>query len=314
MDNNIHSGRALLNVLIKNITLLSKENKMLKKAAFYAKLGSRLIKKDVVNKEDFRKEYNKVSATYSSWLDEMGQFTVRIINLEHVSEKKRLKVLDFACGTGYISKKLLEKDIDCQITAVDYSDKMLEKLKDINDSRIRIVHYNGIEYLKGTNEKFDLIFIGWGLPYFNYKEVFKLFKEVLNPGGVVKIITNVQGTLSGIENIFMKVMYKNQKEIIKPMDIRFNLPKGKKGLIRWFNQYGFEELEVEDGERTFVFDKAEQVLKWLEETGAIAGTASIFKDYDLIKNDLIDEIGKSLYNNGMYEINHRFVYGTFKLI
>lgn len=287
---------------------------MLKKTAFYAKLGSKLIKKDVINSEDYRKEYNKVSTTYTHWLDEMGQFTDKIINLDYVSEVERFKILDFACGTGYISKGLLEKNIDCEITAVDYSDKMIEKLKDLSDSRIRIVNCDGIEFLKRTNEKYDVIYMGWALSYFSYKELFELFKEVLNPNGVVKIITNVQGTLSGIEDIFMKVMYQNQKEIIRPMDIRFNLPKGKKGLIKWFNQYGFEEVKVDDGERVFMFDEAEQLLSWLEETGALAGTSCIFRDYDLIKDSIIEEIKKTQYNNAKYEINHRFVYGTFKLI
>jgi len=74
--------------------------------------------------------------------------------------------------------------------------------------------------------------LDWALSYFNYKELFKLFKKVLNPGGSVGVITNVQGTLSGIEDVFMKVMYKNHKEVIKPMDIKLNLPNGK----GWLNK------------------------------------------------------------------------------
>jgi len=71
---------------------------------------------------------------------------------------------------------------------------------------------------------------------------------------------------------------------------------------------------VDDGEKILVFDKAQELLKWLQITGAIAGTASIFKDYDLIEDNLIEEIKKTKYNNGKYEINHRFVYGTFRLL
>lgn len=286
---------------------------MLKKIVFYTKVGYKLIKKDVINNEDYRKEYNKVSTTYIHWLNEMGQFTDKIINPQYILKDKKLKILDFACGTGYISKSLLEKNIDCEITAVDYSDKMLEKLKNLKDSRIKVVHCDGIEFLNSTEEKYDVIYFGWALSYFNYKELFKLFKKVLNDGGMVGIITNVQGTLSGIEDIFMKVMYKNHEEVIKPMDIRFNLPSGKKGLTKWFNQYGFEKVEVEDGEVLVTFDEPEQLLKWLNKTGAAAGTACIFKDYDLIKDNLIEEIRKAKYKNGKYEINHRFAYGIFKL-
>lgn len=277
------------------------------------KLGCKFIKKDVINKEDYRKEYNKVSATYINWLNEIGQFTDRLINSNYIPKEKRIKVLDFACGTGYISKNLLKKDIDCEITGVDYSDKMLEELRKLKDSRLKVVHSDGIEFLKNTEEKFDVIYIGWALPYFNHRELLKLFRRVLNTKGIVKIITNVQGTLADIEEIFVKVMYKNQGQIIKPMDIRFNLPKGQEGLIKWFSQYGFDELEVEDGEVIVRFDEAEDLLKWLNETGAIAGTACIFKDYDTIKEDLIQEIRKTKHNKGKYEINHRFTYGSFKL-
>ena len=205
------------------------------------------------------------------------------------------------------------QNIDCKITAVDFSDQMLEPLRNLNDDRIQVIHSDGIEFLKNTDEKYDVIFFGWALSYFNYKELFKLFKRVLNPGGMVGIITNGQGTLLGIEEIFMKVMYKNHKEVIKPMNIKFNLPRGKEGLVKWLNRYGFEEIEVEDGELFVRFDQAEQLLQWLNETGATAGTACIFKNYDRIKENLIEEIKKMKYKNGKYEINHRFIYGVFRL-
>lgn len=286
---------------------------MLKKIVFYTRLGYKFIKKDIINKDDYRDEYNKVSETYANWLNEMGQFTDKIINFEYMPKDKTLKILDFACGTGYISKSILKKDINCEITAVDYSDKMLEKLKNLKDNRLKVVHCDGIEFLKNTEEKYDIIYFGWGLSYFNHRKLFKLFTKVLNDGGIVGIITNVQGTLSDIEDIFMKVMYRNCKEVIKPMDIRFNLPNGKKGLTKWFTQYGFEKIEVEDGEVLVTFDEPEQLLRWLNETGAAAGTACIFKDYDLIKDDLIEEIKKVRYKKDRYEINHRFAYGIFKL-
>lgn len=286
---------------------------MINKTRLYAKLGCRFIKKDLVNREDYREEYNKVSGTYNRWLDEMGQFTDKIINPEYMLKGEKLKILDFACGTGYISRRLLEKDLNCEITAVDYSDKMLEELRRTKDSRIRPVNCDGIEFLRNTRERYHIIYFGWALPYFNYRELFKLFRKVLKPEGTVGIISNVQGTLSGIEDIFIRVMYKNYREVIKPMDIRFNLPNGKEGLVKWFNQYGFEEVEIEDCELVVTFDEAEGLLKWLNETGAVAGTACIFKDYDLIRDNLIEEIKKSKYDNGKYQINHKFVYGTFKL-
>ncbi|MDR7855971.1 class I SAM-dependent methyltransferase [Tissierella sp.] len=286
---------------------------MLKKILFYIKLGLKLMKKDVIDKENYRDEYNKVSNTYIKWIEEMGKFTDMIIKLEEMEREEELKILDFACGTGYISKNLLKKNIDCQITAVDYSDKMLDQLRILKDNRINIVNCDGVEFLKNTEEKYDMIFFGWALSYFNYKELFKLFKRVLNDEGIICIITNVQGTLSGIEDIFLKVMQDNQDKVIRPMGIRLNLPYGKEGLIKWFNRYGFEGVEVEEEEVLLSFHEPGQLLDWLNKTGAAAGTACIFNDYDLIKDKLIKEIKEKKYRDGKYEVNHKFAYGIFKL-
>lgn len=286
---------------------------MLNKIVFYTKMGIKLIKKDIINNKDYRKEYNKVSSTYHNWIAKMGRYTDYIIKPEYIRKKQKIKVLDFACGTGYITKKIIEKKINCEITAVDMSDKMLDKLRCLNDKKVKTINSDGIEFLKSTDEKYDIIYFGWALSYFNYKELFKLFKRVLNQDGIVCIITNTQGTLESIENIFLKVMYQNYKEVLRPMNIRFNLPNGKKGLTKWFKRYGFEKLEVDDAELVIRFDTPEQLLDWLNNTGAVAGTTYIFKDYNKIKNNLIKEIKLQKYNNKKYEINHKFTYGIYRL-
>lgn len=285
---------------------------MLNKLKFYTKIGLKVLKREVVNNEDYREEYNKVACTYKNWLEAMGGFTNNIIKPEYIAGDKELKILDFACGTGYITKKLLEQEIPCKITAVDYSEKMLEEWKDCNDSRLQVIHTDGIKFLENTEEKFDIIFFGWALSYFDHEELFKLFKRVLNNQGIVGIITNVKGTLDGIEEIFLKVMSENQEELIKPMDIKFNLPKGKDGLVKWFDKYDFRDLEIAEDEVTFSFDTPEELLEWLSKTGAVAGTAQIFNDYSSVKAKIIDEIKKNKYKNGKYEINHRFAYGIFR--
>jgi ubiquinone/menaquinone biosynthesis C-methylase UbiE len=285
---------------------------MINKIWFYSKLGYRLIKKDVVSRVDYRGEYDKVSDTYHYWLKEMGRHTDNIIHSKYIEIDRELKILDFACGTGYITKGLLNKSKKYKITSVDQSNKMLEKLLDISDPRVTAVQSDGIEFLKTTNEKYDVIFFGWALSYFDHNELLKLFNRVLKPEGILAIITNVEGTLDKIEKVFLKVMSENQKEVIKPMDIKLNLPKGKKGLIKWCNKYGFKALEAEEGEVFFSFKKPEELLQWLNITGAAAGTRKIFKDYDKVKPLIIEKIKKEKYKNGAYEINHKFAYGIFR--
>lgn len=286
---------------------------MFKKMIFYTKMGYKLFKGDVIGRDDYKAEYNKASGTYINWINEMGIYTDKIIKPEYVFKKDKLKILDFACGTGYITNKLLKQNLSCEITAVDFSGEMLNHLKNVDDNRLKIIHSEGINFLETTEEKYDVIFFGWALSYFDYKELFNLFRKVLNPGGIIGIITNTNGTLSGIEDIFLKVMYRNSKDVIKPMDIKFNLPNGKEGLIKWFNKYDFENIEIYEEEVLCRFEEPDQLLNWLNETGATAGTGRIFKDYDIIKTDLVEEIRKLKYKHGQYEINHRFTYGIFRL-
>lgn len=285
---------------------------MINKILFYSKIGYKLLKKEVVNQDDYRIEYDKISDTYGYWLNEMGRYSDNIINSKYIDTDKELKILDFACGTGYITKALLNKFAKHKITAVDQSSKMLEKLKAINDNRVTIIKSDGIEFLKNSNEEFDVIFFGWALSYFNHNELLKLFNGVLKKKGILAIITNVDGTLDKIEKIFLDVMSEKQKEVIKPMDIKLNLPKGKEGLVKWCNQYGFKALEAGEGEVFFSFKKPEELLEWLNITGAAAGTRKIFKDYNEVKPFIIEKIKKEKYKNGVYEINHKFAYGVFR--
>ncbi|GAA0126097.1 class I SAM-dependent methyltransferase [Clostridium senegalense] len=285
---------------------------MINKIWFYSKIGYKLIKKEVVSRDDYKDEYDKVSDTYHFWLKEMSRYTDNIIHSKHIETDKELKILDFACGTGYITKSLLNKSIKYKITSVDQSNKMLEKLLKTNNPRVTAIQSDGIEFLRNTNEKYDVIFFGWALSYFDHNELLKLFNKVLKQEGILAIITNIEGTLDKIESIFLKVMSEKQKEVIKPMDIKLNLPKGKMGLVKWCSEYGFKALKVEEGEVFFSFKEPEELLQWLNITGAAAGTRKIFNNYNEVKPLIIEKIKKEKYKNGMYEINHKFAYGIFR--
>lgn len=279
---------------------------------FYSKLGLKLIKKDVVTKEDFREEYDLVAETYGQWLGEMGQHTDKIINTKFLEQSTEIKILDFACGTGYITKELLKKFPSYRITSVDQSEKMLQKLKDLNLVNSTIIQKDGLEFLKDSKEQFDRIYFGWALCYFDYHQLFPLFNAALKPGGTLSIITNIHGTLDKIEKIFLKAMRENKTEVVRPMDIKLNLPKDKKELSSWCKEFGFSALETGEGETVLKFKSPEELLDWLNITGAAAGTKKIFKDYDKVKPKIVEIIEKEKYTRGFYEINHKFAYGVFR--
>lgn len=281
---------------------------------FYLKLAYMMLTRRLVNKEHYRAAYNEVAKTYEIWLREMGQHTNKIINIDLLKGRTSVKILDFACGTGHISREILKRGLECEMVAVDISENMLEKCQDLSEQGVKLVNLEGLKYLNEAikdNEKFDMIFCGWALPYFKNSELIKLFQRVLKGDGYVAVIANSQGTLDKMEEIFLKVMEKNPEQIDRPMDIRFNLPKGEKGLVKLFANHGFHPVSIGKGERSFVFSQPEELLDWLNKSGALAGTKQIFKCYGSIQGDLLKEIKKQKGRDDGYSINHKFVYGIF---
>ena len=287
---------------------------MIRNIKFYIKMLIKLLRKEIVSKSDYMDEYDKVSSTYQRWTEKMGKYTNLIIKPSLIDKGDKIKLLDLACGTGYISKKLLKINKSFDITAVDISEKMLNNINLPFEENINIVNKDVITFLKENTDSYDGIYCGWALPYFNHNELLNNISKRLKSNGIISIITNSKGTLSGMESILLDVMKKHNDKINKPMDIRYKLPKSKNELRRWFKRYRFKPIELKEKEIEFSFNSPEELLEWLMETGALAGTRKIFIDYDLVKTDLIKEIEKKKYKNGYYIINHKFVYGIFKKI
>ncbi|SMP72161.1 class I SAM-dependent methyltransferase [Anoxynatronum buryatiense] len=289
---------------------------MIRKSRFYSKMIFKILKKEVVNQDDYRASYNEVASTYQDWIAQMGRFTDRIIKpailLNKTTSRVPVRVLDFACGTGYISRKVIEMDLPCEITAVDISERMLEHCADLSDKGVKLVNMEGGAFLNETKETFDVILCGWALPYFQHKVLLKQFREKLSEGGVVGVIANSKGTLHKMEEIFLRVMAENPGNVRKPMNIALQLPKGTEGLECWFRYHGFVPVEIDEGEVTFSFDTPEDLLAWLNQTGALAGTMQIFDNYEKVKRDILREIKKEKYRERHYEINHKYVYGIFR--
>jgi 16S rRNA (guanine966-N2)-methyltransferase len=101
-----------------------------------------------------------------------------------------LEVLDLFAGTGNISLEFLSRDAK-QVTSVDshvVSIKFLSKMKDdLNDSNWSVIKKDAFEFLKSTNQKYDLIFAD---PPFDLKGVNQVpelvfSRSLLNENGLL---------------------------------------------------------------------------------------------------------------------------------
>ena len=101
-----------------------------------------------VTPADFGTEYDRVAPTYSAWLSRMSRHTDLILNTNYLPDVDTpLRIIDLACGTGYVTRELLHRigpDRKLNITCVDVSAGMLEQARiSIDDCRVEFVHADG---------------------------------------------------------------------------------------------------------------------------------------------------------------------------
>lgn len=176
-------------------------------------------------------------------------FTNRFIDETIWPECK--KILEIGCGNGLFTFFLLKKKID--ITAIDISEKAISSLenqfkKEITSGQLKVECRDIVEYLKNTNEKFDMI-IGSGIIHHleknNWDKFFNLAYEKLNRGGIVAFAPepNAGGLYRFIWR-FAKFFYK-----LFGMDYDWEVEKGTINMKPWLLKYqlkkcGFKNPEI----------------------------------------------------------------------
>lgn len=191
-----------------------------------------------------KKFWNKVAKNYekqrwkgSKVLEYDFTETKNTLLKELSSQKKNESILEIGCGVGVWTKIIGGK---CkQITAIDLSEKMIEKAK----KRFPKAKYYCEDFLKfNCKEKFDKIFSIRVIEYAEDKELFvKKCSELLKRNGKLTIITKDNPNLWDIINInwfqkkinhneLKKVFEKNgfNKISISPVNVR--TPVFQKGL------------------------------------------------------------------------------------
>ena len=82
--------------------------KVIKSLFSYLKIIFLYLTGKSVKAQDYKDEYNIVAPTYQNWLKRMKKYTDQIIRADMIIDKEGPLILDFACGTGYITDVLLK--------------------------------------------------------------------------------------------------------------------------------------------------------------------------------------------------------------
>lgn len=158
---------------------------------------------------EYAKRYNKYCKTKNNYYRQSAQI---LINNSDI--KDNLIVLDLGCGTGAMTKQILDK-YKVKIIANDLSKEALEYYKknfekEISDGEIKIVEGNAEKISDYISEKIDIVFISSALWDMELESLFSNIKEILNQDGI--IIANLpsltigknKGFIYEIEKFFKK--------------------------------------------------------------------------------------------------------------
>ena len=118
----------------------------------------------------------------------------KVLNNLNVSEGKNLNVLDFGCGTGFVTDQIINSSFfneDINITCYDLSPDMVEVCEK-KFSKFQNINYlsdsEGFEILKNKIGKFDVIICNALIHHvLDHKELFRIFDESLVDNGILII-------------------------------------------------------------------------------------------------------------------------------
>ncbi|MGM5488105.1 MAG: apolipoprotein N-acyltransferase [Nanobdellota archaeon] len=286
--------------------LLPSRFNFLKKLHFYNRISYLFLRDKKVKSDDYAKDYDTISKTYDSlWTKEMGKYTKEM--LDRLDFKKGYRMLDLACGTGYIIDQAL-KTKPSRVIGIDNSEGMLNIAKKRVKSKAELISGDMLQEIqKLPDNSFDIVTCGWALAYVNKNRLIREIHRVLKKDGQVGIIVNRKGTIATIEDAFMKLMQSHPDKVKIINDIGFKLPKDHRHIRKLFEQNHLAWIDGWDKEQVYNFSKGIDAVKWVTECGALGGT------FEIMDMDFTGPLGRILEeHHDNITVTHKFSVGIGK--
>ncbi len=141
----------------------------------------------------------------------MGDQLVKQIQNKHAINS----ILEIGCGTGYVTRKLLELFPEAHITALDIAPGMIEYSRNNMTQNITFV-CDDIEEME-LNKSYDLIVSNATFQWFNHFEsTFEKLTSALTPIGQICFSTFGQHTFNELRTSFKAIS--DQRKLEQPLE------------------------------------------------------------------------------------------------
>ncbi len=234
--------------------------------------------------------------TYSFWykINDKNKGQIKVIrDIIQKINKRKVRILDLACGEGREIKKALSffPDKDFKITANDTSKEVLEKYIENNKKYIEKIDDKKLETLpQRLKTKFDLILFSHCLYETDLNKLFRKYLKLLNKNGVILVfIESDKNEIMQIRKKFWKIINGDDfdensgEDIIKELKknkIKFGILEmphtidlqkleriNKNGVKKLFIPFLFRKRDIEGK----ILQQAEKDIKKLAKNKQISG-------------------------------------------
>lgn len=171
--------------------------------------------------------FNKAAATYTEHSQVQLQTCSALIELLGPNLFHDQNIVDFACGTGTSTKKLIDTyGRQNRYYAIDFAEQAVS----VANSQLAafsvnfiIGNYNTRYFLPGT---LDLAFSNLGFNWSeNLKETFKIMQKQLKQGGILAFSVPIDGNFKQLKKEFRNHFYRSEEILTLLQDSGFSLNK-----------------------------------------------------------------------------------------
>ncbi|MCT4593539.1 MAG: malonyl-ACP O-methyltransferase BioC [Anaeromicrobium sp.] len=195
----------------------------------------------MINKDKLKRRFSRGAKDYDKYANVQKLMGDKLVNLVH--KKNVQSILEIGCGTGYVTKKLVNDFPSASITALDLAPGMIEYAQErINSDKVNFI-CGDIESMD-LEGKYDLIISNATFQWFNnLKDTVDKLHNLLTPHGIILFSTFGENTFFELRETFLKASNELEIDPILPSQNFFSKESLERELHR--NLEIIESNEVE---------------------------------------------------------------------